>query len=51
MFFHYLKIALRNLMKYKLQMLVSIVALAVGVVTLAATHFVLKYMREPAILD
>ena len=39
MILHNLKVAWRNLMKYKTQNLVSIVALAVGIVTLAATHF------------
>ena len=46
---HNLKIAYRNLMKYKFQTLVSVVALAVGMVTLAATHFVLKHMGPPSI--
>ena len=46
---HNLKIAYRNLMKYKFQTLVSVVALAVGMVTLAATHFVLKHMGAPSI--
>ena len=49
MFLHILKISLRNLLKYKLQTLVSVAALAVGIVTLAATHFVLKHMGPPAI--
>ncbi len=51
MFVHYLKIALRNLIKYKTQNLVSIVALAVGVVTLAVVHFVMGFLREPPIMD
>ena len=46
---HNLKIAYRNLMKYKFQTLVSVVALAVGMVTLAATHFVMKHMGPPSI--
>ena len=46
---HNLKIAYRNLMKYKFQTLVSVLALAVGMVTLAATHFVLKHMGPPSI--
>ncbi len=46
---HNLKIAYRNLMKYKFQTLVSVLALAVGMVTLAATHFVLKHMGAPSI--
>ena len=49
MLLHNLKIALRNLMKYKVQNLVSVTALAVGIVTLAATHFVLKHMGAPSI--
>ena len=48
---HNLKIAYRNLMKYKFQTLISVVALAVGMVTLAATHFVLRYYAPPAICD
>ena len=49
MILHNLKVAWRNLMKYKTQNLVSIVALAVGIVTLAATHFVLKHLGPPSI--
>ena len=48
---HNLKIAYRNLMKYKFQTLVSVLALAVGMVTLAATHFVLRYYAPLAICD
>ena len=48
---HYLKIAFRNLLKYKFQTLVSVLAVAVGMVTLAATHFVLRYYAPPAICD
>lgn len=48
---HNLKISLRNLLKYKLQNAISILALAVGMVTLAATHFVLKHMGPPAISE
>ena len=49
MILHNLKVAWRNLMKYKTQNIVSIVALAVGIVTLAATHFVLKHLGPPSI--
>lgn len=49
MFLHTLKISLRNLSKYKLQTLVSVAALAVGIVTLAATHFVMKHYGAPAV--
>ena len=48
---HNLKIAWRNLMKYKMQNLVSAVALAVGMVTIAATHYVMKRYEDPAITD
>ena len=50
-FSHTLKIAYRNLMKYKFQTLVSVLALAVGMITLAATHFVLIHFGNPAICD
>ena len=49
MILHNLKVAWRNLVKYKTQNIVSVVALAVGIVTLAATHFVLKHLGPPSI--
>ncbi len=45
---HNLKIAWRNLMKYKMQNLVSAVALAVGMVAMAVSVCVYDRMREPA---
>ncbi len=51
MILHNLKVAWRNLIKYKTQTVVSVIALAVGMVALAATHFVLKHMGSPAIAD
>lgn len=51
MILHNLKVACRNLMKYRTQNIVSIVALAVGIVTLAATHFVLKHVGPPSIAN
>ena len=51
MLIHYLKIAIRNLSKYKLQNLISIIALAVGIVTLTATHFIVKHMSAPSISE
>ena len=48
---HNLKIAFRNLLKYKVQNLISIIALAVGIVTLTATHFIVKHMGAPAISE
>lgn len=38
-------------MKYKVQNVVSIVALAVGIVTLAATHFAMGFLGKPNIMD
>lgn len=49
MFIHNLKIAWRNLMKYKFQTIISVVALAVGIVTLTVTHVALEYFGEPPI--
>lgn len=46
---HNLKVAFRNLMKYKLQTLISIVSIAIGIVTLALAHSILDYYRLPAI--
>ena len=50
-FSHNLKIAIRNLSKYKVQNLISIIALAVGIVTLTATHFIVKHMGAPSISE
>ncbi len=50
-FIHNLKVALRNLMKYKLQTLISVVSIAVGIVTLALAHSILDKKRLPAIYD
>ena len=49
MIIHNLKVALRNLMKYKLQTAISVLSIAVGIVTLALTHSVLTRFRLPAI--
>ena len=46
---HNLKVALRNLMKYKLQTAISVLSIAVGIVTLALTHSVLTRFLLPAI--
>ena len=37
---HNLKVAFRNLMKYKLQTVVSILSIAIGILTLAIGHTV-----------
>ena len=38
MTFHNLKVAVRNLMKYKLQTIISVLSIAIGIVTLAFAH-------------
>ncbi|MBO5381455.1 MAG: ABC transporter permease [Bacteroides sp.] len=40
---HYLKVAVRNLLKYKTQSIISIVGLAIGLVTFALSSIWLKY--------
>ena len=40
---HYLKVAVRNLLKYKVQSLISIVGLAIGLATFALSSIWLKY--------
>ena len=46
---HNLKTALRNLWKYKLQTLISIVSLAVGLVAVAAAHTIMRNFAPPPI--
>ena len=46
---HNLKLAWRNLMKYKLQNTINILALAAGMVTLVAVLFIGKHMKDPNI--
>lgn len=50
-FFHNLKVALRNLMKYKLQTLISVASIAIGIVTLAFAHSILKNVRMPILYE
>ena len=49
MLLHNLKIALRNILKYKVQTLGSILSLAIGMVTLAVVHSFLQNFRMPSI--
>ncbi len=49
MFRHYIKIALRNLAKYKTQTIISIVSLAVGMTVLAVIQCLLFLIRKPAV--
>ena len=49
MTFHNLKVALRNLMKYKLQTVISVLSIAIGIVTLAFVHAVLGRVTFPSL--
>lgn len=51
MLIHNLKVAVRNLMKYRLQSLISVLSIAVGIVTLAFTHSAVKNAQLPAVYD
>ena len=51
MFKHYITIALRNLAKYKVQNIISIVSLAVGITTLAVVQCFLHIVRQPAVFS
>ena len=46
---HNLKVALRNLMKYKLQTTISVLSIAIGIVTLAFAHAVLTKVTFPSL--
>lgn len=46
---HNIKVALRNILKYKVQTLVSVLSLAVGMVTLSVVHSFLLNFQLPAI--
>ena len=46
---HNLKVAARNLMKYRLQTLISVVSIAIGIVTLAIAHALVSNVTFPAI--
>ena len=51
MLFHYIKIALRNLSKYKVQNIISIASLAIGITTLAVVQCFLCMFRKPAVFS
>ncbi|MDE6340691.1 MAG: ABC transporter permease, partial [Muribaculaceae bacterium] len=51
MILHNLKVAFRNLMKYKLQTLISVLSIAVGIVTLSFSHSILQRYRLPPVFD
>ena len=46
---HHLKVAVRNLMKYRLQTLISVLSIAIGIVTLAIAHAMVANTTFPAI--
>lgn len=48
-FIHNIKVAWRNLMKYKLQTAINVLSIAVGIVTLSLTQSVLRSFRIPVI--
>ncbi|MDE5997275.1 MAG: hypothetical protein K2G77_03580 [Muribaculaceae bacterium] len=48
---HDLKVAVRNLMKYKLQTAISVLTIAVGIITLAFVHSMMTRYRLPNIFD
>lgn len=49
MIIHNVKVAVRNLMKYKLQTLISVLSIAIGIVTLSLAYSVMTRFRLPAI--
>lgn len=51
MILHNLKVAVRNLMKYKLQTAISVLSIAIGIVTLSFTHSLMSRYRLPQIFD
>ncbi|MDE6303753.1 MAG: FtsX-like permease family protein [Paramuribaculum sp.] len=51
MLIHNLKVAIRNLMNYKIQTLMSVASIAIGIVTLSLTHSILNNFRLPPICD
>ena len=51
MILHNIKVAIRNLMKYKLQTAISVLSIAVGIVTLSFTHSLMSRYSLPQIFD
>ena len=49
MILHHLKVAVRNLLKYKLQTVISVLSIAIGIVTLAFVHAVLEEVTYPSL--
>ncbi|MDE6786523.1 MAG: ABC transporter permease, partial [Muribaculaceae bacterium] len=51
MILHNLKVAVRNLMKYKLQTAISVLSIAVGIVIFSLTHSMMSGYKLPFIFD
>ena len=51
MILHNIKVAVRNLMKYKLQTAISVLSIAIGIVTLALVHSLIDGYRLPYIYN
>ncbi len=51
MILHNIKIAFRNLLKYKLQNVISILSIAIGIVAISAVHSFLSNVHEPRICN
>lgn len=51
MLIHNLKVAVRNLMKYKLQTFISVLCIAIGIVTLSFAHSVMTKFQLPDICN
>lgn len=49
MILHHLKVAVRNLLKYKLQTVISVLSISIGIVTLAFVHAVLEEVTYPSL--
>ena len=46
---HNFKIAIRNLMKYKLQTVISVLSIAIGIVTFAFVHGAIERVKLPSL--
>lgn len=51
MLIHNLKVAVRNLMKYKLQTFISVLCIAIGIVTLSFAHSIMAKFQLPGICN
>ena len=49
MLLHNLKVAWRNLMKYKFQTVINVLSIAIGIVTLSLVHSIMDCFRLPSI--